>query len=71
MITPNMKKFISANELSPVFFAEHLTSDGKPVRTIQDIEKSDRTLYKLEDNQRFVITLEDKQSTDYAPQWKT
>ena len=66
----NMEKFINKNSDFKVVFAEHLTPEGVGVRSVSDIERSDRTLYRFSDKTRIILTREDINSSPYfTPVW--
>lgn len=69
MLTNNMKKFISANENSPIVDGQRLTSELKQVKSRADFLNSTCVRYKLEDGQTFVLNEKDLASTDYKPLW--
>lgn len=69
-MTPLMKVFSEDNKKHKVIEGVRLTPEGKEVRTLADIKRSDRVLYKLDNGKHYTLTHEDlKSAPDVKPDW--
>ena len=68
-MTENMKLFIAKNKQVLIVFSELLTPELKPIKTAEDLDRSDRAVYRFEDGTVFILSAEDKAGIEYQPRW--